>query len=184
MNDIKYLICGNPCGGTHFMADYLTSVGYPCGHEVFLESPDGCVLHPNGDPAGLVAECSYVAIDYAHKIKKPVIGIFRNPLSVLNSYLAHKFDLMGTFDVPGAMEYIIDRYNRILECSMFNCYIEDERSLRRLCVFLKVPYRPPKESSKNIKHHNLGRFNLGWSDVLEYDQGLEMWLLLGKFHTF
>jgi hypothetical protein len=87
--NLKYIITGCPCSGTHYIARCLCEKGLKAGHEVWDMKPGewGC-----NKPALLDVEIDVNYGASANLINIPeginVIHLVRNPLKVLNSWLS------------------------------------------------------------------------------------------------
>lgn len=120
--DLKYIVTGTGRCGTLFMANLLTSMGFPCSHEAIFtpkgfywakEVIDG--LRPlenseisKGDNLSegatkIVAESSYMAAPFLKKIDKEVIHVVRNPFKVIASLTGNFFKLF-TKEYPVSFE--------------------------------------------------------------------------------
>lgn len=108
----KYLVTGTGRCGTLFMANLLTSMGFPCSHEAIFtpmgiewarEVMDGrrpiensrisegkrCL--PDDPDVEFVAESSYMAAPFLKEFDFRVIHVVRNPLNVVASLVGKGF---------------------------------------------------------------------------------------------
>jgi hypothetical protein len=111
MKELKLLVTGTGKSGTLFMANLLTSMDFPCGHEsIFtekgIEEAKSRLINVNKikfsncsinelksnwtDPANIVADSSYLAApflseDFLRNAK--IIHVVRNPIYVISSFV-------------------------------------------------------------------------------------------------
>jgi hypothetical protein len=110
MIDLKYIVTGTGRCGTLFMANFLTSMGFPCTHEAIF-TPEGVdkakrVLKQDepaissrisrGDNLSdyelkIVAESSYMAAPFLKQFDAEVIHVVRNPAGVVASMIGDSF---------------------------------------------------------------------------------------------
>lgn len=110
MIDLKYIVTGTGRCGTLFMANLLTSMGYPCSHEAFFtteglewanavargEQPVANSEISVGDNLSdyeteIVAESSYMAAPFLKEVKGEVVHVVRNPFGVVGSLIGDGF---------------------------------------------------------------------------------------------
>lgn len=130
MIDLRYIVTGTARSGTLFMANVLTSIGYPCTHEAIftpqgLDKADRVIKEK--EPAisskisrgsnlsdyelDIVAESSYMAAPFLSKFDATVIHVVRNPVKVVASMIGSHFryflDSQPTFldEVPDKIIY-------------------------------------------------------------------------------
>lgn len=110
MVDLKVVVTGTGRCGTVFMANVLTSIGWPCGHEAIF-GPDGIEVareiiqgdrpHENSEISrngeilseemSLVGDSSYMAAPFLREIDSVVIHLVRNPIPVVASLIGGLF---------------------------------------------------------------------------------------------
>lgn len=105
-DNLKYLIGGNPAGGTSFTASYLNACGYPTGHEYILRISDEFVT----------ANCERAV--------------------ALNSLVSKKLQHGNVIDINEIMEAILSRYERLENTGRVAIRIRVEHDLNSLCSFL------------------------------------------------
>lgn len=107
---LKILVTGTGRCGTNFVANLLTSIGLPCGHEAFFgpkgidfameaisdkQKPENSEISKRGeilsDGMKLVADSSYMAAPFIGEFDCPVIHVVRNPIEVISSFLSKPF---------------------------------------------------------------------------------------------
>lgn len=110
MIDLKYIVTGTGRCGTLFMANLLTSMGFPCTHEAIftyegLEKAKRVIRQ--AEPAvssriskgenlsdyelNIVAESSYMAAPFLKQFDAEVIHVVRNPIGVVTSMIGDSF---------------------------------------------------------------------------------------------
>lgn len=176
-NSLRYIFCGNPCGGTSFTANYLSHCGLLSGHEMFdfvrstqtwKVGPSGMIL-VNNVPLFEVAACesSYTAIEWIDiepMSKLPLIMIVRNPIDILKSKIINTITSGATVNIDAIIRRIVERYKKIEARAVFKFRVEHD--LRALCSFLNINYQEP--ILIDTKRHNHGRINLSWHDIENY----------------
>jgi hypothetical protein len=110
MIDLKYIVTGTGRCGTLFMANLLTSMGFPCTHEAIF-TPEGMErarrVIEKSEPAisssisrgdnlsdyelDIVADSSYMAAPFLGEFDTKVIHIVRNPQRVISSMMSESF---------------------------------------------------------------------------------------------
>lgn len=179
MRNLKYIFCGNSGGGTSFVANYLSSCGFLCGHEMFgfnisenswYTGPSGNVL-VDGTPISEIAlgESSYIASEwYNYKPMDilPVIMIIRNPLHVLNSSIIQSVYHGETIDINSNISVILKKYQLVENNPRTVFKFRIEYDLEQLCNFLQIEYKTPVGTK--TKTHNNGRINLQMKDIVCY----------------
>ncbi|NBT57388.1 hypothetical protein EBT16_01245 [bacterium] len=110
MIDLKYIVAGTGRCGTLFMANLLTSMGFPCTHEAIF-TPEGLErakrVIGQAEPAvssrisrgenlsdyelDIVAESSYMSAPFLKKFDAKVIHVVRNPSGVVASMIGDSF---------------------------------------------------------------------------------------------
>lgn len=179
MRQITHIFCGNPGGGTSFTANYLTHVGFPCGHEMlgYVVSEGRWHVGPSGEAEfaggrlidGALGESSYIAIDWCDRDpfkQTPLVMISRNPVSVLNSHMMISMQHGEVLNVDGMIDAMVARYRRILDHPRLAFRFKIESELHELCDYLKVGFREP--DGVYTKRHSHNRVNLGYSDYSAY----------------
>lgn len=179
MKQITHLFCGNPGGGTSFTANYLTQLGFPCGHEMlcYVESEGRWHVGPSGeaDFGGgrlvdrALGESSYIAIDWCDRepfTQIPLVMISRNPVSVLNSHMGIAMRHGEALNVNGMIDAMVARYRRIFTHPRLAFKFKIESELPELCEYLNVRFQQPDGVS--TKRHSHGRINLTYSDYSAY----------------
>lgn len=166
--NLRYLIAGNPCGGTSFIASFLTNSGYPTGHENFCPAVDGWRTSDKNEVKAeeALAESNYTIRDWRHKEPMDnisVILIVRNPFNVLNSQIADRIKKGKVVDISALMEEIVKRYTDIEEFAIFTVRVEHD--LKKLCGFLGVT---PTTKDCFSRHHNENRINLASEYLKNY----------------
>lgn len=137
---LRYLIGGNPKGGTHFVARYLTRCGFPTTHEC-LDWRDGRMIRCFNqfthapDP---IAECSYTVSEWCHRPgvdHLPIIMLIRNPIQILVSLWRSAYT-KGAINPNALMTQILEQWKRLEETGrvVFRCRIEHD--MQKLCEFL------------------------------------------------
>jgi hypothetical protein len=110
MMDLKVLVTGTGRCGTVFMANLLTSMGWPCGHEAVFgpqgldrarailsgdERPENSQISRNGtvlsEGMALVGDSSYMSAPFLRSVDATVIHLVRNPLKVVGSLVGGFF---------------------------------------------------------------------------------------------
>lgn len=110
MVDLKFVVTGTGRCGTVFMANLLTSMGWPCGHEaVFgphgvgrarevlsgIRPPENSEISRNGDilseGEGIVGDSSYMAAPFLKEVDALVVHLVRNPIDVVASLVGGMF---------------------------------------------------------------------------------------------
>ena len=179
MNNLTHIFCGNYGGGTSFTANYLTYCGFPCCHEMLHYNPVTSIWNyvPNGMieydgiPLYKIAkgESNYTAMEYCNYepiSKLPIVLIYRNPISVLNSHLCIQINHGEIFDVNSAMENLIQRYQKIQNHTRVELKIRIEDQLEILCDYLGIQYKKPVDI--NSKKHVRGRTKFEHKDFIKY----------------
>lgn len=152
----KYLITGTGRCGTLFVANLLTSMGFPCSHEAIFtpmgiewarEVMDGkrpcensrisegkrCI--PEDPNSEFVAESSYMAAPFLKELDTQVIHVVRNPLDVVASLVGDGFKQFSSKtptnfeDDPAHFEYEKFMYEHVPELG------GDMTQLERGCMF-------------------------------------------------
>jgi len=152
--ELKVLVTGTGRCGTNFMANLLTSLGHPCGHEAVF-TPAGWTLageilrgriRPENSEiskAGtilseymeLVGDSSYMAAPYLGRVDTFVIHVVRNPMHVVASLIGDKFRQfaeskpMDYEDLPGHFAYESFMYEHLPELH------EEMPVIDRACLF-------------------------------------------------
>lgn len=110
MIDLKYIVTGTGRCGTLFMANLLTSMGFPCTHEAIF-TPHGIdkakrvigkaeatisskISRGNNlsdYELEIVAESSYMAAPFLKEFDAKVIHVVRNPMGVVASMISDSF---------------------------------------------------------------------------------------------
>lgn len=181
MRQITHLFCGNPGGGTSFTANYLTQLGFPCGHEMLchVESEGRWHVGPSGeaDFAGgrlvdrALGESSYIAIDWCDRepfSATPLVMISRNPISVLNSNIAIRIRDGGPVNINSIISEIVGRYRRIMSHPRLVFRFKVESELAELCEYLGLSFERPVEIP--TRRHSNGRICLEYSDYSAYKE--------------
>lgn len=110
MMELKVLVTGTGRCGTVFMANLLTSMGWPCGHEAVFgpeglekarqilfgrEKPENSQISRNGmilsEQEPLVGDSSYMAAPFLAELDTTVIHVVRNPINVVASLIGGVF---------------------------------------------------------------------------------------------
>lgn len=171
---LKYLVSGNPAGGTHFISKFLTKCGLLCGHEqIAYGSEEGQIgtfdlRPPNGPPAEeLIADSSYTHTKYANfGILKtlPIIIVLRNPVAIVNSLIWMEIAHNHVVNVSDVIEGVAQRYAALEDTGrvIYRCRIEEPDDLEGLCAHLNLTFRSPDKLERN--RHNLGRINISRRD--------------------
>lgn len=108
--NLKILATGTGRCGTNFVANLLTSIGLPCGHEAVFgpkgidfamevisgkRKPENSKISKEGeilsDGMELVADSSYMAAPFIGEFDYLVIHVVRNPIEVISSFLSKPF---------------------------------------------------------------------------------------------
>ena len=128
MINLKYIVTGTGRCGTLFMANLLTSMGFPCTHEAIF-TPEGLdkakrVIRQDepaissrisrGDNLSdyelkLVAESSYMAAPFLKQFDAEVIHVVRNPSGVVASMISDSFKNFANphpTNIPESPEHI------------------------------------------------------------------------------
>ena len=154
MMDLKVVVTGTGRCGTVFMANLLTSMGWPCGHEAVFgpegmerarrillgkERPENSQISRNGtilsDQAPLVGDSSYMAAPFLSELDTTVIHVVRNPINVVASLVGGVFrnfsgaEPVHFEDAPDHILYESFIYRHLPELS------EDMTQLDRGCLF-------------------------------------------------
>ena len=174
-NSLKYLIGGNPCGGTSYVASFLSNNGYPCGHEFILPTHDGGWQTTVPKNAKLKteyiwADVNYTISEWCHKPpmnKVPIIMITRNPIDILSSRIAQCITKGEDISPNDLMDSIVDRYQTLQNTDRVVLTVRIEDELALLCDFLNVPYNRP--FALFTKKHNKGRISISWDDIKKYE---------------
>lgn len=109
MTDLKYLVTGTGRCGTLYMANLLTSMGFPCSHEavftpkgfwwanevlsgkrprVSSKISEGKICVAEGE---YVAESSYMAAPFLGRTDAEVVHVVRDPMKVVASLVGGEF---------------------------------------------------------------------------------------------
>lgn len=152
--DLKVLVTGTGRCGTNFMANLLTTIGLPCGHEAVF-TPDGWEraseilagrLRPeNSDISrdgtilsegmNLVGDSSYAAAPFLDKVDTAVIHLIRDPIKVVASLAGSGFrNFAEAFpvnyaDIPDHFEHEKFLYDHLPELR------EEMPQIDRACLF-------------------------------------------------
>jgi hypothetical protein len=154
MVDLKVLVTGTGRCGTVFMANLLTSLGWPCGHEAVFGTgglgvarriisgelePENSPISKNGtilsDGHRLVGDSSYMAAPFLSEVDATVIHLVRNPIKVVGSLVGGLFrNFSNPFpthfeDLPGHILYERFIYEHLPELG------EEMTQLDRGCLF-------------------------------------------------
>ena len=122
LKQIKYIFVGNRAGGTSFVANYLTSCGFLCGHEMLdfdfvkwdWHVGESGLVWVDGKRLFEVAvgESSYIA-DRWYQIPPftsvPVILIIRNPVDVVESLMAEAINHGEIIDVNALIDEVVSK---------------------------------------------------------------------------
>lgn len=179
MRQITHLFCGNPGGGTSFTANYLTQLGFPCGHEMLchVESEGEWHVGPSGEAEfgggrlidRALGESSYIAIDWCDRepfAQTPLVMVCRNPVSVLNSNIAIRVRDGEQVKIDSIMSEIVGRYHRIISHPRLSFRFKVENELPELCEHLGLRFERPTDVP--TRRHSNGRICLNYSDYSAY----------------
>lgn len=176
---LEYLIGGNPKGGTHFVANYLTKAGYPCGHESL--AVEGTTrfftdVRPDlPDFSTFKAVCSYTTGEHCNvppADRVPLMCVLRNPFNVLNSLIMVAIMHREVVDIDSLMNQIIDRYEVLLTNPRLVLAFRVEHDMPRLCQFLDI--KPIDESGVGRASRNPGVIGLKWSHIGDFKSARRM----------
>ena len=152
--DLKILVTGTGRCGTVFMANLITSMGWPCGHEAVF-GPLGLeraeeILHGDGKPKNsqisrngtilsegmvLVGDSSYMSAPFLERVDTTVIHLVRNPVGVVGSLVGSVFRNFSNphptefEDAPDHVLYERFMYKHLPELG------EEMPQLDRACLF-------------------------------------------------
>lgn len=134
MVDLKVVVTGTGRCGTVFMANLLTSMGWPCGHEAVFgphgigrarevlfgrEPAENSRISRNGtifsEGAPIVGDSSYMAAPFLRELDATVIHVVRNPLKVVASLVGgvfRNFSASHPTDFQDAPDHIL--YERFM----------------------------------------------------------------------
>lgn len=169
MINLKYIVTGTGRCGTLFMANLLTSMGFPCSHEAIfttrgLEFAENALRGgekiisskiSKGDNLSdfeieIVAESSYMAAPFLAHTKAEIIHVVRNPINVIASLIGDGFRTFRETepqhfdDIPSHFEYEQFIYDNIPELS------EEMSQIERACVFY-IRWNQMIENSGKVK---------------------------------
>jgi hypothetical protein len=154
MIDLEYIVTGTGRCGTLFMANLLTSMGFPCTHEAIF-TPEGMPkakrvlsqLEPaissrisRGENLSdyelkIVAESSYMSAPFLKQFDSRVIHVVRNPLGVVASMIGESFKNFSNnypTDVPEFPDHILHEefmYGHVSELQ------KEMSQIDRCCLF-------------------------------------------------
>jgi hypothetical protein len=154
MVDLKVVVTGTGRCGTVFMANLLTSLGWPCGHEAVFgpygmerareilsgaRRPENSEISRNGtilsDESHIVGDSSYMSAPFLSEVDAFVVHLVRNPMNVVASLVGDMFrNFSGRSpadleDVPDHILYEGFMYRHLPELG------EDMPQLDRGCLF-------------------------------------------------
>jgi len=152
--ELKIIVTGTGRCGTNFMANLLTSMGWPCGHEAVFgpegierametiegkRSPENSKISRIGtilsDERSLVGDSSYMAAPFLKNFDSTVIHLVRNPTDVVASLIGSGFrNFIGSNpshfdDLPNHFEHEKFIYDHLPELST------EMPQLDRACLF-------------------------------------------------
>ena len=151
---LDFVVVGTGRCGTAYMAELLTRMGIPCGHEWVFSA------HPRRYPdLDIVGDSSAQAVPFLHEFTGLVLHQVRDPLRVIGSFLgfglfkdpvAHGIDgqfMMRHFQFTGdelgdAIRYYVEwneRCERVEQSRYLRYQLEqiDVGLLRHICQFLR-----------------------------------------------
>lgn len=154
MVELKVIVTGTGRCGTVFMANLLTSLGWPCGHEAIF-GPDGLeharrvlsgVSGPENSPISrlgevlsedmdIVGDSSYMAAPFLREFETTVVHVVRNPFPVVASLMGGVFRNFTAArptdfeDIPDHINYETFIYENLPDMG------RDMPQLDRACLF-------------------------------------------------
>lgn len=154
MVDLKVIVTGTGRCGTVFMANLLTSLGWPCGHEAVF-GPEGLGhamevisgIHPAesspisrawevlSEDVTIVGDSSYMSAPFLAEFDAAVIHVVRNPFPVVGSLVGGVFrNFSGPVptdfeDAPDHIRYETFMYKHLPDLG------RDMPQLDRACLF-------------------------------------------------
>lgn len=154
MVDLKIVVTGTGRCGTVFMANLLTSMGWPCGHEAVF-GPHGIsrareilsgrtptensqisrsgTIFSEGIP--IVGDSSYMSAPFLREIDATVIHLVRDPMKVVASIIG---DTFRNFSAPAPTEFKDAPDHILYESFMYDHMPELGRDIPQLdrgCLF-------------------------------------------------
>lgn len=174
MINLKYIVTGTGRCGTLFMANLLTSMGYPCAHEAIF-TPKGIEkakkIIKKIEPAissrisreenlsdyelEIVAESSYMAAPFLKEFDAKVIHVVRNPMDVVASMTGPFFRLfenqrpVQAKELPERIIYEKFIYGHLEELEQKMSQIE------RCCLFYIRWNQMIEKSGKCVLRHRI-----------------------------
>lgn len=154
MIDLKVIVTGTGRCGTMFMANLLTTLGWPCGHEAIF-GPEGLdrarevmsgAYEPENSPISrmgdilsdgmrLVGDSSYMSAPFLREFDATVVHLVRNPMPVVASLIGGVFrnftgpEPTDFEDIPDHIKYESFIYRHLPELG------QEMPQLDRACLF-------------------------------------------------
>lgn len=174
MIDLKYIVTGTGRCGTLFMANLLTSMGFPCTHEAVF-TPYGVEkakrVIAKTEPAisskisrgynlsdyelEIVAESSYMAAPFLKQFDAKVIHVVRNPYGVVASMISDSFK---NFTNPHPT-YLPEFPDHILHEEFMYDHVDALRKkmtqIERCCLFYVLWNEMIEKSGKVVIRHRI-----------------------------
>lgn len=174
MIDLKYVVTGTGRCGTLFMANLLTSMGFPCTHEAIF-TPGGLEkakrVIRQAEPAisskisrgenlsdyelQIVAESSYMAAPFLKEFETKVIHVVRNPIGVVSSMIGDSFkNFMNSYptNIPEFPDHIL--YEEFIYKHV-NDLRNEMSQLDRCCLFYIRWNEMIEKSGKVLMRHRI-----------------------------
>lgn len=174
MINLKYIVTGTGRCGTLFMANLLTSMGYPCTHEAIF-TPYGIEkarkIIKEIEPAksseisrgenlsdyeiDIVAESSYMAAPFLDQFDAQVIHVVRNPTDVVASMISDDFNNFTNpfpthfYEMPDHKKYEDFMYGHLEELW------QEMPQIDRCCLFYVRWNQMIEKKSKNAIFHRI-----------------------------